>query len=68
MTSRVVTSWIEFRGTVVEERAREMVRAMAVKESVDSLPPGGGSVSLCRVFCVRLEGEGYERKSTLVLV
>lgn len=39
MTSRAVTSWMEALGTRVVWRAWEMVREMAWKERVVSLPP-----------------------------
>lgn len=39
MTSRVVTSWMAELGTLVVERAEEMTCEMAMKDSVDSLPP-----------------------------
>lgn len=41
MTSRVVRSCIEAFGTAVSVKASEMTVEMAMKESVDSLPPSG---------------------------
>lgn len=39
MASRVVTSWMAPLGTSVLSRAEEMTLEMAMKDSVDSLPP-----------------------------
>ena len=46
MTSRVVRSWMEAFGTEVGVKAVEIVVAIAMKELVDSLPPGGCIKSL----------------------
>ena len=40
MLSRVMTSWIEEFGTSVFANALETTAEMALKDSVDSLPPG----------------------------
>ena len=49
MTSRVVRSWIEAFGTAVSVKASEMTVDMAMKDSVDSLPPSESQhgVSTC---------------------
>ena len=39
MTSRVIKSCIDPFGTLVDARACEMTVEMAMKDSVDSLPP-----------------------------
>lgn len=39
ITSRVVTSWIALFGTEVRESAADITVEMAMKDSVDSLPP-----------------------------
>lgn len=46
MTSRVVKSWIEGLGTAVPVKASEITVEMAMKDSVDSLPPSGSQYDM----------------------
>ena len=43
MLSRVMTSWMEELGTLVDFKAFEITFEIALKDSVDSLPPATSS-------------------------